>query len=100
MSVVVTVREFASGAAVSAGGVGTADRSSAGGGETDGGVNFAAPVALEPCAFVVVVPGSAGWTGSLHLCNGKALPQAGWQGPGAPGGSLVPLETNQVEPPV
>lgn len=102
MSVVATetVREFASGAAVSAGGVGTVDRSSVGGGETDGGVNFAASVALEPCAFVVVVQESAGWTGSLHLCNGKGLPQASWQLPGVPGGSLVPLETNLAAPPV
>lgn len=100
VSVVVTdtVREFASGAAGSAGGAGTADNSSAGGGETDGGVNLAASVALEPCVFVVVVPESAGWTGSLHLCNGKGLPQASWQGPRMPGGLLAPLETNLVEP--
>ena len=102
MSVVETETgwEFASGAVVSAGGVGTADRSSAGGGETDGDVNFAASVALEPCAFVVVVPESAGRTGSLHLCNGKGLPHSRWQGSGVPGGSVVPLETNLVEPPV
>lgn len=102
VSVVVTesVWEFASGAAVSAGRVGTADRSPAGAGETDGGVNFAASVALEPCAFVGVVPESAGLTGSLHLCNGKGLPQASWQGAEVPGGSVVPLETNLVEPPV
>lgn len=101
VSVVVTetVWEFAYGAAVSAGGVGTADRSSVGGGETGGGVNFAASGALEPCAFVGVVPESAGWTGSLHLCNGRGLPQASWQGSGVPGGSVVPLETNLVEPP-
>lgn len=102
MSVVATetVWEFASAAAVSAGGVATAERSSAGGGETDGGVNFAASVASEPCAFVVEVLERAGWTGSLHLCNGKGLPQASWQGSGMPGGSVVPLETNLVEPPV
>lgn len=101
VSVVVTgtEREFASGAAVSAAGVGTADRSSAGGGGTDGGVNFAASVALEPCEFAAVVPESAGWTGFLRLCIGKGLQQAGWQGSGVPGGSVVPLETNQVEPP-
>lgn len=69
---------FAFGVAVSAGGLGTADRSSAGGGETDGGVNFAASVALEPCAFVLVALGRAGWTGFLHLCIGKGLPQASW----------------------
>lgn len=40
--------------------MGTAERSSAGGEETDGGVNFAASVALEPCVFWVLVPGSAG----------------------------------------
>lgn len=74
--------EFASGAGVSAGRVGTADRSCAGGGETDEGVNFAASVALEPGVFVVVVVvlERAGWTGSLHLCNGKGVPQANWQG--------------------
>lgn len=94
------VWEFASGAAVSAGGVGTVDRSCAGGGETDGGVNFAASVALEPGVFVVVVPESAGWTCSLHMCNGKVLPQANWQGQGVPGRSVAPLETNLVEPPV
>lgn len=78
MSVVVTgiVSEIASGSAVPAGGAGTVDRSSAGGEETDGGVNFAASVALEPCAFVGVVPEFAGWTGSLHLCTGKGLTQA------------------------
>lgn len=78
MSVVVTgtVWQFASGPVVSADRLGTADRSSAGGGETDGGVNFAALVALEPCAFAVVVPESAGWTGFLHLGTGKGLPQA------------------------
>lgn len=95
-----TVLEFASGVVGSAGGVGSADRSSAGEGETDGGVNFAASVALEPCAFAVVVLESAGWTDSLHLCNGKGLPQASWQESGMSGGSMVPLETNQVEPPV
>lgn len=102
MSVVATetVWEFESGAAVSAGGVGTADRPSAGGVETDGGVNFAASVALEPCASVVVVPESAGWTGSLHLCDGKGLPRASWQGSGVPGGSVVPLETTLVAPSV
>lgn len=95
-----TVWGFASfGAAVSAGGVGTADRSSAGGGETDEGVNFAASVALEPCAFAAVVPESAGWTGFLHLCTGKGLPRVSWQGLGVPGGSVEPLETNLVEPP-
>lgn len=94
-----TVWVFAFGAAVSAGGVGTADRSSAGGGETDGGVNFAASVELEPCAFEVVVLESAGWTGFLHLCLGKGLPQASWKRLGGPGGSVVPLETNLVEPP-
>lgn len=94
-----TVREFASGAVVAAGGEGTADRSSAGEGETDGGVNFAASVALEPCAFAAVVPESVGWTGSLRLCNGKGLPEASWQESGVPGGSVVPLETNLVEPP-
>lgn len=100
--VVVTeiVWEIASGAVVSAGGVGTADRSSAGGEETDEGVNFAASVALEPCAFVAEVLESAGWTGSLHLCNGKELPQASWQGLGMSGGSVVPLQTNLGEPPV
>lgn len=70
---------FASLAAVSAGGVGTADRSRAGGGGADGGVNFAASVALEPGEFVVVVPESARLTGSLHMCNGKVVPQAHWQ---------------------
>lgn len=82
MSAVVTeaASEFASGAGVSAGRVGTADRSCAGGGETDEGVNFAASVALEPGAFVVVVLERAGWTGSLHLCNGKGVPRAKWQG--------------------
>lgn len=101
MSVVATetVWEFASGAVVFAGGVGTADRSSAGGGETDGGVNFAASVALEPCVFVVVFLESARQTGSLHLCNGEGVPQASWQGSGVPGCSVVPLETNLVEPP-
>lgn len=80
VSVVLTgiVREFASGAVVLAGGVATADRSTAGEGETDGGVNFAASVALEPCVFVVVVPESVGWTGSLRLSNGKGLPEASW----------------------
>lgn len=95
-----TVWEIASGAVVSAGEVGTADRSSAGGEETDGGVNFAASVALEPCAFVAEVLESAGWTGSLHLCNVKGLPQASWQGLGMSGGSVEPQETNLVEPPV
>lgn len=73
-----TVREFASGAVALAAGVVTVDRSSAGEGETDGGVNFAASVALEPCVFAVVVPESVGWTGSLHLCNGKGMPEASW----------------------
>lgn len=50
------VGDFESEAAASAGEVGTADRSSAGGVGTDEGVNFAASVALEPCAFVEVVP--------------------------------------------
>lgn len=83
MSAVVTeaALEFASGAGVSAGRVGAADRSCAGGGETDEGVNFAASVALEPGVFVaVVVLERAGWTGSLHRCNGKGVPQANWQG--------------------
>lgn len=95
MSVVVTETswEFASGVVVSAGGVGTADRSSAGVEETDGGVNSAASVALEPCAFV------EGWPGSLPLGNGKGLPQTSWQGSGMPESSVLPLETNLVEPP-
>lgn len=50
-----TVWKFASGAAVSVGAVGTADRSSTVGEETDGGVNFAESVALEPCGLVVQV---------------------------------------------
>lgn len=95
-----TVWEIASGAVVSAGKVGTADRSSAGGEETDGGIKFVASVALEPRVFVVEVLESAGWRGSLHLCNGKGLPQANWQGLGMSGGSVVPQETNLVEPPV
>lgn len=83
-----------------AGESGTADRSSAGEEETDGGIKFAASVALEPCVFVVKVLEAAGWIGSLHLCNGKGLPQANWQGFGMSGGSVVPQETNLVEPPV
>lgn len=94
-----TAREFASGAAGSAGGAGTAERSSAGGGATDEGVNFAASAALGPCAFGAVVPGSAGRTGSLHPRNGKGAPRASWRGSGAPGGSVVPLGTNPAEPP-
>lgn len=89
-----TAWAFASGAAGSAGGAGTAERSSAGGGETDEGVNFAASAALGPCAFGAVVPGSAG-----HPRNGKGAPRASWRGSGAPGGSVVPLETNPAEPP-
>lgn len=55
---------------------------------------------LEPCAFAVAVPESAGWTSFLHLCIGEGLPQASMQGSGLPGGSGAPLETNLVEPPV
>lgn len=105
MSVIVTGTEweFASGAVVFAAGVGTADRSSAAGGETDGGVNFAAFVALEPCAFVVVVvvvPESAVSTGFPQLCIGKGPAQSSWQGWRVPGGSAVPLETNLEEAPL
>lgn len=104
MSVIVTGTEweFASGAVVFAAGVGTADRSSAAGGETDGGVNFAAFVALEPSVFVVVevVPESAESTGFLQLCNGRGPAQSSWQGWRMPGGSAVPLETNLEEAPL
>ncbi len=91
--------ESASGAVVSAGGVGTADRSSEGGGETAGGVNFAESVALEPCAYVVVVQESVVQTGFLHLCNGKGLPQTSWQRSGVLEGSVVLLGTNLMERP-
>lgn len=92
-----TVRGFASGAVLSAGGGGAADRTSAGVGEADGGVNFAA--AVEPCAFVVVVPVSAEWPDPHLLGTEMGVPKAGWKGLGVPGDSVVPLETNQVEPP-
>lgn len=90
---------FASGAGVFAGGAGTADRSSAGGGETDGGANSAAAVALEPCAFVAVVPEVAWWAGPLRLRKEGWAPRSSLQGPQGPGGSVVPLETNLVESP-
>lgn len=82
MSVVVNEAAwgFAFLAAESAGGVGTADRSCAGWRGADGGVNFAASVALEPGEFVVVVPESARLTGSLRMCNGKVVQHANWQG--------------------
>lgn len=81
MTVFVGVTEavwgFASGAAVSAGIVRTADRSFAEGGEIDEDVNFAASVAFEPRVFVVVVVlENARWTGSLRMCKEKVLPQA------------------------
>lgn len=92
-------REFASGAVISAAEVGTADKTSAGEGETDGGVNFAATVGLDLYVFVVVVPESEGWSSSPLMCNETGLPQAGWQEWGMSGDSLVPPETSQVEPP-
>lgn len=94
------VWEFASGAAASAG-AGSADRSCAGEGQTDEGVNSDASVALEPGVFVgLVVPKTVGWKGSPHMCNEKALPPAKWQGWRAPGRSAVQPETNLLEPPV
>lgn len=96
----VAMGEFAPGGVVSAGKLGTADRSSAGQGETDGCVNLAASGALEPCAFVVVVQQAAGWKGYPHLCNEEGLPQASWLELALPGGSVGPLETNLLEPPV
>jgi len=98
-SVTVTVWELASETGVFAGREVTADRSSDGVGETEGGVNFA--VALEPQAFVMVeVPRRACCSGFLHLCNEKRLPLSSLQVKGVPGGSVVLLETNLVEPPV
>lgn len=98
VSVTVTVWEFASGPVVFAGGEVTADRSSAAGEETVGGVNFAAFVALEPCAFVEVLR-RARWSGFHHLCNERKPPLPRPQGLGVPGGSVVLLETNRVERP-
>lgn len=69
VSVIVTgiIGVFASGVVASAGIMGAADKSSVEEGETDGGVNFAASVALEPCASAGLVLESAGQTGCLHL---------------------------------
>lgn len=91
------VWEFASGAAAPAGAE-SADRSRAGEGQTDGGVNSGAPVAFEP--VVTVVPRTGGWKGSLRMCTVRALPQAKWQRWREPGRSEAPPETNLLEPPV
>lgn len=84
-----SVWESASGTVVSAAGEGTVDSSAAAGGQTDGGVSFAASVALEPRLSVMVVLRSSMWAGFPHRCNGEMLP---W-------GSEVPLKTNPVEAP-
>lgn len=91
------VWEFASGAAAHAGAE-SEDRSRAGEGQTDGGVNSGGPVALEPALSVVQRNG--GWKGSLRLCTVRALPQAKWQQWREPGKSEAPPETNLLEPPV
>ena len=64
-----TVRVLASGDEASAGAVTAAGRASVGLGGTDGGVNFAAAVGLEPCALVAVALVSAEWPGSRHPCS-------------------------------
>lgn len=79
----------ATGSAVSAAGEGTADRTAAAGGGTDGGVNFAASVALGPGGSGMVMLKSSTWAGSLHRCTGEGLPR----------GSEVPLKTNPTEAP-
>lgn len=84
-----SVRESASGPVVCAAGEGTVDRPAAAGEETDGGVSFAASVALEPSSSVMVVRRSSTWAGSLHRCNGKMLPR----------GYEVPSKTNPLEAP-
>lgn len=81
--------ESASGTGVSAAEEGTADRPAAAWGETGGGVNFAASVALEPGASVVGLLMSSSLAGSLHRCNGKVLPR----------GSEAPSKTNPTEAP-
>lgn len=80
---------FASGAAESA------DRSRAGGGQTDGGVNSGAP---EP--VVSAAQRTGGWRGSLRMCTVRARPQAKWQRWREPGRSEAPPETNLLELPV
>lgn len=70
-------------------GEGTVDRPAAAGGETAGGVSFAASAALEPSASVMAVLRSSTWAGSLHRCNVKVLPR----------GSGVPSKTNLMEAP-
>lgn len=84
-----SVWESASGTVESAAGEGTVDRPAAAGGQTDGGVSFAASVALEPSLSVMVVLRSSMWAGSPHRCNGKMLPL----------GSEVPSKTNPMEAP-
>lgn len=77
MSVKETECVFVSGAAVSVGGVGSADKSFVGGVETDEVVNFAAFLAHESCVFVkVLVPERAWGKGSPLplLCRGEGLP--------------------------
>lgn len=84
-----SVWESASGTVESAAGEGTVDRPAAAGGQTDGGVSFAASVALEPSLSVMVVLRSSMWAGSPHRCNGKMQPR----------GSEVPSKTNPMEAP-
>lgn len=84
-----SVWESASGTVVSAAGEGTVDKPAAAGGQTDGGVSFAASVALEPSLSVMVVLRSSMWEGSPRRCNGKMLPR----------GFEVPSKTNPMEAP-
>lgn len=93
----VNVRRSASEGVTAAGTKGAVDRASAGGGQTDGGVDFAVSVALEPCEFAEAgVLERGGLSGFLPLCNERRPPLSNLWGPEAPGGSAVLLETNLV----
>lgn len=96
-AVSVNAWRFASEDVTSAGTKGTADRATAGGGQADGGVNFAASVALGPREFVKAgVLGRGGLPGFLPLCKKRRLPLSSLQGPEVPGDSVVLLETSLV----